>query len=51
MGTIILRTSNELDAFLLNKRAKLKEKDIEMKGNSNVAIYLLEELMRKGKND
>lgn len=49
MGAISIKTSKEMDLFLLQKRLDLAKKGIALKGNNHVILHLIKELMEKGK--
>ena len=50
MGSLQVVTSNELDIFLLEKKADYIKKGIKFRGNGHLVIGILEELMNDWNN-
>lgn len=47
MGAYSIKTTKEVDLFLLQKRLDLERQGIKIKGNNHIISYLIEQAMKK----
>ena len=50
MGAISIKTTSEMDLFLLQKRIDLQKRGVSLKGSNHVILYLLKKLMDEESN-
>lgn len=51
MGAVNIKTTEEMELFLLKKQYELRKEGIPVRGNTQVVKHLLEEMMKKENED